>query len=188
MNAMIHRDWHGRIILDDLTGRKFSHWTVLSFDPESPKERKVYRWICRCDCGIVKSVASLSLKNGRSKSCGFGVGRITSTTHGLTRTYIHRKWEGMKARCLNANNKDYHYCGARGIRICEAILKSPQTILDVIGKRLNPKLSIDRRNNNGHYSCGECSQCLVNGWPMNLRWATASQQQWNKRPFKWRRI
>ncbi len=181
MNPVIHRDSHGRVVLDDLTGRKFGHWTVLAFDPESPKERKVYRWICRCDCGIVRSVASLGLKNGRTKSCGCGINRITCSTHRLTRTYIHRKWDGMKSRCLNTNNKDYRNYGGRGIRICQGILSSPQVILDVIGKRPNPSLSIDRRNNNGNYSCGDCPQCKANGWNMNLRWATASQQQNNRR-------
>lgn len=181
MNPNSQRDWHGRILLDDLTGRRFGYWTVIRFDPASPKERKIYRWICRCDCGTRRSVASLGLKNGRTKSCGCGINRITSSTHHLTRTYIHRKWDGMKSRCLNPNNKDYKNYGGRGIKICEGILQSPKTLLDIIGYRPSSKLSIDRRNNNGHYSCGACLECRSNEWPMNLRWATASQQQNNRR-------
>jgi hypothetical protein len=178
----MNRDWHGRIVIDDLTGMKFGHWTVIRFDDESPKERKIYRWICRCDCGKEKSVASLGLKNGRSKSCGCGVGRITCTTHGLTRTYIHRLWDGMKSRCFNPNNRDYHHYGGRGINVCQGIMKSPQVILDIIGERPHAKMAIDRVDNNGHYSCGLCPMCVHYNWPMNLRWATWIEQANNRRP------
>ncbi len=177
------RDWHGRILLEHLTGKKFGFWTVVQFDRNypTPKGYKNFKWFCVCDCGTGRSVSSNSLKKGKSISCGCGIGRITSTTHGLTRTYIHRKWDGMKSRCFNPNNKDYKRYGARGISVCEGILKSPQVLLDIIGPRPNKKLSIDRRNNNGNYSCGRCKECHRNNWPMNLRWATASQQQNNRR-------
>lgn len=42
-------------------------------------------------------------------------------------------------------------------------------------------MSIDRINNDGNYSCGECVECIANGWPMNVRWATPKQQALNTR-------
>jgi len=41
--------------------------------------------------------------------------------------------------------------------------------------------SIDRINNNGHYSCGHCDDCIRNGWVMNCRWATMVEQARNTR-------
>jgi hypothetical protein len=40
--------------------------------------------------------------------------------------------------------------------------------------------TLDRRDNNGHYSCGHCVECKKNGWPKNARWATFRQQQANR--------
>lgn len=57
----------------DLTGQRFGRWTVLkrgenyvSLD-ESGQHAQ---WVCRCDCGTVRLVASASLRRGLSKSCG----------------------------------------------------------------------------------------------------------------------
>lgn len=47
----------------DLTGQKFNEWTVLH-------RTQGYMWMCRCSCGVEKEVASYSLRNGTSKSCG----------------------------------------------------------------------------------------------------------------------
>ena len=48
----------------DITGQKFGYWTVLGrdYDYHSPKHAK---WICRCECGTVKSS---SFFNG-TKTC-----------------------------------------------------------------------------------------------------------------------
>lgn len=52
----------------DLTGQKFGKWTVLE-----RTENDRYggsKWICKCDCGTIKSVLADTLKRGASKSCG----------------------------------------------------------------------------------------------------------------------
>lgn len=57
---------------EDLTGRRFGHWTVL----EKRESRKypgggyAQMWFCRCDCGTVKEVSQCLLKGGYSRSCG----------------------------------------------------------------------------------------------------------------------
>lgn len=40
--------------------------------------------------------------------------------------------------------------------------------------------SIDRIDNNGNYSCGQCAECLTNDWPLNIRWATRLIQNRNQ--------
>ena len=52
---------------EDLSGRKFGKWSVIKRDYDSKNE---VRWICKCDCGTIKTVSSASLKNGTSTNCG----------------------------------------------------------------------------------------------------------------------
>ncbi len=53
---------------EDIIGERFGFWTVLSEDQSNKKKEKCY--LCRCDCGTIKSVSKYSLVNGRSLSCG----------------------------------------------------------------------------------------------------------------------
>jgi len=57
----------------DLTGRTFGKLTVLRRDKEADKDSNSYqkpRWMCRCECGTVKSIRSSNLTNGTIQSCG----------------------------------------------------------------------------------------------------------------------
>lgn len=56
----------------DLTGQRFGRLTVLSRaeDYVSPKGRHATRWLCKCDCGKIKTIHGTSLKQGLSTSCG----------------------------------------------------------------------------------------------------------------------
>ena len=56
--------------IQDLINKRFNKWTVLEFDNENSKKGGPYYWICKCDCGTVRSVLSTSLTLNRSKSCG----------------------------------------------------------------------------------------------------------------------
>lgn len=50
----------------DLVGQKFGRLMV-----EKPDEvRGKFKWICRCDCGVVLSIYENSLKRGNTTSCG----------------------------------------------------------------------------------------------------------------------
>ena len=60
----------------DLSGKQFGHWTVIERDNES-KKKNIY-WICKCDCGTVRSVAGTSLRSGISVSCGCDKDKKTS--------------------------------------------------------------------------------------------------------------
>lgn len=46
--------------LFDLTGMRFGRLVVLHRDFERKKDET--RWICKCDCGAVKSINGISLK------------------------------------------------------------------------------------------------------------------------------
>lgn len=53
----------------DLTGKKFTKWTVQAQEEIDPVTGW-QRWLCKCDCGTVRSVAGASLNSGQSRSCG----------------------------------------------------------------------------------------------------------------------
>ncbi len=54
----------------DLTGQTFGRLTVLERGPMRPGGRRPAVWVCRCRCGAVTTVASASLRDGRTVSCG----------------------------------------------------------------------------------------------------------------------
>lgn len=53
--------------LDNLTGRIFGKLKVMELDRVDIKKTK---WICKCECGNIKSINASSLKRGYTKSCG----------------------------------------------------------------------------------------------------------------------
>lgn len=50
--------------IQDITGNKYNHWTVLKFDKRKGND---YYWQCKCDCGTIKSINSSSLKNRKKQ-------------------------------------------------------------------------------------------------------------------------
>ena len=170
---------HGLII--DLKGTKVGRWKVLRYVGKS-------KWRCKCKCGTIRDVEGSTLRGRKTKSCGCLKIEKTiarSTTHGLRRTKEYQIWYKMIYRCTNPKSESWEQYGNRGISVCQGILTSPLVLIELIGKRPPDKTSIDRVNNNGNYSCGKCKQCLRHKWPMNIRWATASEQARNTRRNRW---
>ena len=56
----------GKLI--DLTGQRFGFWIVLKKDNKNVHGQTL--WLCRCECGVQKSITSNSLRSGNSTSCG----------------------------------------------------------------------------------------------------------------------
>lgn len=50
---------------NDIIGRKFGHWSVLSYNGN-----KMYKCICDCDNNTIRNVNRYDLINGKSTSCG----------------------------------------------------------------------------------------------------------------------
>lgn len=90
-------------------------------------------------------------------------------THGMSYSPEYRAWRSMKQRCCNPRSPKYADYGARGIKICSHWLNDFVAFYRDVGARPSPAFSLDREDNNGDYSPGNC------------RWATKKQQQRNTR-------
>lgn len=158
----------------DLTGRRFGRLHVLSL---FSKRSGIVRWLCRCDCGREDDFLSANLLSGDSTSCGcYARQKLAerSMTHGhaprgnFSPTY--GSWANMMTRCTNENFPYYDNYGGRGITVCER-WHSFENFLEDMGDRPGNR-SLDRIDNNAGY------------FPGNCRWATASEQAYNRRVKK----
>ncbi len=155
-------------------GTKFDLWEVIGRSSEP------YSVLCRCQCGLERSIRYRHLYSGHSRSClpcsGPKIAKA-KTRHGFSkregnRTPTYRSWAMMVNRCRNAECSAWGNYGGRGITVCEQWFDFAVFLADM-GERPSLKYSIDRfPNNNGNYEPGNC------------RWATVKQQSRNKRNNK----
>jgi hypothetical protein len=156
----------------DLTDQRFGRLLVLRQDINAPHGTGIHhRWICRCDCGKEISTLSSCLRGGNSKSCGCWASdriRAVNHVHGHYGTKAYWRWKGMMDRCYKKKSPSFKWYGARGISVCKQWHEFAVYYKDT-GEQPAPGLTLDRKDNNGNYE------------PENMRWATLSVQNKNRR-------
>jgi hypothetical protein len=174
----------------DLSGLKYGRLTAIKADGfiRFGSGTKLI-WLCKCQCGKSIKVTTGSLRSGNTKSCGcFRDEEIRkssnkNSTHKMSQTELYGSWSAMITRCYNPKCEKFSLYGGRGVVACEFLRASPKNLKLILGKRPE-KMSLDRINSEGNYSCGQCAQCLKSGWPKNIRWATQKLQNRNRRDNK----
>lgn len=156
----------------DLSGRRYGRLLVLEEGETyvSPAGHTNRTWVCRCDCGEVKTVAHGSLVC-KTRSCGcISKERLSKlrTKHKMTRTRPYDIWLNLKQRCNNDNSVSYPNYGGRGIGYDQR-WEEFEVFWEEMGDSYSDGLSLERIDLDGNYCKDNC------------RWATDTEQARNKR-------
>lgn len=154
----------------DLTGKKFGRWTVISRAPGNPNNSATY-WLCDCQCGRRVAVNSSHLRRGKTLSCGCLRNELLRVDEPVNKHPLYVTWLGIKTRCFNADHPSYLNYGARGITMAPQWKDDFEQFVKDVGEKPSPKHTLDRIDNDCNYE------------PGNIRWATATEQAANRRPY-----
>jgi hypothetical protein len=156
----------GRIV--DRTRQRYGRLLVLERSSKTSSRGVV--WLCRCDCGTLRHVATGCLTTGNTKSCGCAQRESAHKLkykHGRSATAEYKSWLSMLHRCYRIDDKKFYLYGGRGITVCER-WQDFLNFAEDMGPR-PAKCSLDRIDSNGNYEPGNC------------RWADIFTQNRNKR-------
>lgn len=131
---------------------------------------------CRkCDSHNHFTAKIVEVRRRQTKSCGcfhkIKLNEVNSS-HGLSKHPLYGRWINIKARCYNEKHGSFPYYGGRGILLSDEWkndFKKFYTHMMGLPHAMENGYSIDRIDNDDGYRDG------------NVRWATSSVQQRNKR-------
>jgi hypothetical protein len=146
----------------DLTGQRFGALEVTGLVGKSVVGEAI--WGYRCECGAVGQRVGGSLRRGKGVCSHRPFWKIPG----------YRSWTAMKRRCYNRQDHNYPAYGGSGVTVCDRWRASFHDFIKDMGPRPTPRHTVDRwPNPAGNYEPGNC------------RWATAAEQNRNKRNSVW---
>lgn len=174
-----------RISIIIVPGSRFGRFTVEA--DAGVRWNKQVVWLCRCDCGRMRSVRARNLRSGNTRSCGC-LNRETILCTAPTRALKHGatargasegergayvSWANMLQRCTNPNATNFENWGGRGIKVCKRWQGKHGFAHFLADMGPRPEgLSLDRIKVNRGYSKKNC------------KWATDAEQARNRRCCK----
>lgn len=162
-------------------GMKWNSLTLISDLLGELDFKSTHKSVFSCDCGLTHYATLNNVSRSIVKFCPVCSSIKKSSrkkTHGNSISYRERdprgyncytRWQAMKRRCNNPNDKRFSDYGGRGIKVCDRWLESYENFLTDMG--LPPEISyqIDRVDNNLGYSADNC------------KWVTRTENSRNKR-------
>lgn len=124
-----------------------------------------------CDCGNITIKNKMDVINNKTTSCGCVKREQTiqkNTTHGLSRTRLHKIYFAMKTRCYNENTDGYKYYGKKGITICNEWLLDFKNFYNwAISNGYQDNLTIERKDYTKNYNPNNCTWIPISQQPKN---------------------
>ncbi len=163
------------------TGDVFGDRTVIEY--------RSRRSLCRCSCGREDTVSNGELVRGRGDRCNLcraalnGVNRVgkPSRCSRDLRDIPHDLYARLYivvcnaiTRCVNPDHHSWKYYGGRGIQVCQEWLDDRSRFVKYLASLSghdNPRLVLDREDNDGNYE------------PGNLRFVTKTVSARNRREY-----
>lgn len=160
-----------------IPGDRFGRFTLIACVGKSPRGAAV--WEMRCDCGTMRTQRVDNVRNGHVKSCGCLKQEMndartaaSSTHHKGTSTPEYAAWAAARRRSFDPGIKDVAHYSGRGITMHPLFVESFDAFLTEVGRRPSMEHTLDRIDNDKGYE------------PGNIRWATRSEQNANRRSKK----
>lgn len=169
----------------DLTNKQFGSLLVLERDKEKIGKVAAAYWLCKCECGNIKSVRSDRLKNGEVTNCGCikkerpkdttslvgkVFGRLTVLERDLSKPTGHGYESYWICRCNCGKEKSIlgRQLTSGKTKSCGCLrseIRTEKNILDITGKRYGFVEALERteeKNTHGSYIwkcwCHNCEQ------------------------------
>lgn len=160
--------------LIERAGRRYGRLLITTREPNDARGNT--RWRYLCDCGTVGSLKGSALDGGNTKSCGClrkdGQSHVNhGHSHRGRMTATYRTWLALRQRVSNPKDASYPNYGGRGIQVCNRWRESFENFLADMGEK-PAGLSIERQDNEGHYT------------PDNCVWADRHTQNKNRRGLR----
>lgn len=147
---------------EDLTGHIYNRWTVIKFSHLDSGSH----WVCKCTCGVIKTVRRQGLIGGKSQSCGCFNREMSSVKNTLSngeasfnKLYnAYMSGAKRKNRVFNLSKEDFRLLVTANCHYCAVPPLSVKKKNSPLGQDFIYN-GIDRKNNNLGYTIDNCVSC-----------------------------
>jgi DNA-directed RNA polymerase subunit RPC12/RpoP len=142
----------------DRTGQRFG--AIVVTGRLQHEKGKPWLWRYMCDCGKTGTADSSNLKRKTScPDCSTKRINAKNTSHGLTDTWLFRRWRSMLRRCYDPSCPRFERYGGRGIAVHPRWHDVSLFVLD-LPSCPGRQYQLDRIDNNKDYEPGNVKWSL----------------------------